>query len=260
MKTGLAASWQYVDDSCPEDIKALLSGSRSGLRPDSKYQVIWLTRNKYVLLLESVSGRKFVYKAPLRIKNFIKYCLRPGPYGREAVNYECIRNMGIPVADLLAAGETRKFFKLQSGFIVTAFAEGFSDGRDFMPGGCMRQEKELLREFTERNFRLLAVLHNNNCIHKGFTPANILYRKRLEADGAGNWLDIKWIDLASCRRVMPLQNKKVLQARDLSLFFYYLDCGREEKLRYLEIYCREMNSCRTTPEELLKRIEQNPVR
>lgn len=250
MKIKLSSSWQYIQ---PED-QAVLAGivaKAETLQPDGQIPVLWQTRNKFVLLLDLPDGRKAVFKAPLRIKDVLKYCFRPGPWGREALNFYHIRQLGFPTVNFLAAGEFRTFFKLRKGFLITEFAEGFSDGFDFVPGGVQEGETALVRDFTEQNFRLLAKLHNNRIIHRGFTPGNMLYRKRPEADADGNMLEILWIDLASCRKVRLPQNCWRWIAPDMVHFFSFFQFTDEEKLHYLQVYCRESRSG-FTPEKLLK--------
>ena len=252
MKIKLLSSWQYIQ---PEDQEALagIVAEAESLLPDGRVPVLWQTRNKFVLLLELQDGRKVVFKAPLRVRNAYKYFFRPSPYGREALNFYRIRQLGFPTVKFLAAGEFRTFFKLRKGFLITEYAEGFSDGFDFVPGKIQECEIPLLRDFTEKNFRLLARLHNHRMIHNGFTPGNMLYRKRQEPDADGNVLEILWIDLASCRRVRRPQNYWRWIAPDIVHYFSFFQFTDEEKLHYLQVYCRESRSG-FSPEKLLKLV------
>ncbi len=251
MKIKLSSSWQYVKPEYQADLASVLAAAEK-LAPDGNIPVLWQTRNKFVLLLELPSGKKVVFKAPARVKNFLKYCLRPSPWGKEALNFYRIQQMGIKTVNFLAAGEFRTFFKLRKGFLITEFAEGFSDGFDFCPDGARNAETALVREFAEQNFRLLAKLHNNRFIHNGFTPGNMLYRERPEADAEGNRLEIQWIDLASCAKVFcPWVSCRWI-APDIVHFFSYFKFTDEEKLYFLDVYCRESNIPGLTPEKLLK--------
>ena len=254
MKIRLSSSWQYVSPEFRDELKDMLA-SAENLAPDGNIPVLWQTRNKFVLLLELPSGRKVVFKAPARIKNFLKYCLRPSPWGKEASNFYRIRQMGIPTVHFLAAGEFRRFFKLRKGFLITEFAEGFSDGFDFVPGGALADEPVLVRKFVEQNFRLLAILHNNCFAHNGFTPANMLYRKHTGAGDGDSPLEILWIDLASCSRISLPWNSCRRFAQDMVHFFSYFNFTDDEKRHYLEIYCRESRCPGMTPEKLLKLVK-----
>lgn len=252
MKIKLSSSWQYIQPEEQEALAGIVAEAES-LQPDGRVPVLWKTRNKFVLLLELQNGRKVVFKAPLKVKNVLKYCFRLSPYAREALNFYHIRQLEIPTVKFLAAGEFRTFFKLRKGFLITEFAEGFSDGFDFVPGKIHEGEPALVRDFTEQNFRLLARLHNHRMIHNGFTPGNMLYRKRQEPDADGNMLEILWIDLASCRRVRWPQNYWRWIAPDIVHFFSFFQFTDEEKLHYLQVYCRESRSG-FTPGKLLKLV------
>ena len=124
----MASSWNWFAPECSRELLDLLQNDRKSLIPGSKYEVLWHTRSKFVLLLELPDGRKVVYKAPLRIKNFYKYMLRLSPYGKEARNFRLLSKLNLPLVKLLAVGEDRSFFKLQSGFLVTEYADGYSNG------------------------------------------------------------------------------------------------------------------------------------
>jgi len=67
----LATSWQEMTPDCGAEVAELLQ-QRSQLQPDGKWEVLWKTRNKFVLLLDLPSGRQVVYKAPLRVKKFLQ--------------------------------------------------------------------------------------------------------------------------------------------------------------------------------------------
>ena len=258
LKLKLFSSWSYFNADHPE-IKELLA-QKNDLVPGGKYPVLWHTRHKFVLKLTLADGREVVYKAPERIKGVHKYLFRPGPYGMEALNFSRLISMGLPMVKLVASGEERHCFVLKSGFVVTEFASGFSDGRDFLPGAVRENEKNLVDEFVGRNFAYLAKMHASGVIHRGFTPANLLYRLRSEPDGENNLLDILWIDVASCKKLFAGIGLRRGIARDIALFFHYFNFSREEKLRYIGIYCANDPEKRFTAESLAELVEKNPVR
>lgn len=258
LKLKLFSSWSYIADNSSE-IKELLA-DRSSFVPGGKYPCLWKTRNKYVLKLTLADGKEVVYKAPLRQKGVHKYLFRPGPYGMEAFNFDRLTKAGLPMVKLVAAGEKRCCFVLKDGFVMTEYASGFSNGRDFIAGADFENEKELINEFVCRNFVFLAKMHALGIIHRGFTPANLLYRKRSEPDADNNLLDLLWIDVASCQKPFAGIGLHRGIARDLALFFHYFDFSREEKLRYIRVYCSSDPKSRFTPETLLRLVEKNPVR
>ena len=114
---------------------------------------------------------------------------------REVRNYWLFEKAGIPTAPLLAVGDKRENFILKETFIITAFIEGSSDGRTFMPGGSFYSDLERKEIFCQKNLELLARAHRNNIFHKAFHPRNLLWR-----DGEKQ-MEIFWIDVARCRKV-----------------------------------------------------------
>lgn len=255
----LSRSWFYVDGALESQINALRK--RCGAFDDSgSYPVLWSTRSKFVLLLTLDDGTKLVYKAPRKMRSAIRYIFRPGPWGQEAVNFALLEKVGLPLVKMVSAGETRNFFMLKSGFLMTEYAEGFSDGRLFTYKGELKDEKHLIDEFVRRNFQYLAKMHRAGFIHNGFTPPNLLFKIRTAPDADGNLLDLRWIDVASCEKVKFKIGSKTRMARDLSLFFRFFRFTDEEKLSFLATYCESNPDIGMTPEKLLEVIRKNPVR
>lgn len=255
----LMSSWQYTDERYVSAIEELRK-SDGDFTDNGNYPVLWSTRSKFVLLLTLADDMQVVYKAPRKLRSPLRYMFRPGPWGKEAVNYQILSELGLPMVKLVSAGETRKYFILKHGFLMTEYAAQFSDGREFTANGSLCDDTILRNEFIKRNFQYLAKMHCAGYIHKGFTPANLLFKRRNSPDGQGNMLDIKWIDVASCRKVFFKFNFKKHIARDLSLFFHFFDLSRDEKLSYLDSYCQENDVIKFSPENLLALIDENPVR
>lgn len=230
----LMSSWSYCKDAFAADFEDLKSsGAFLESGPGEK---IWETKSKYVLKLPVSEGFAAVYKGYRRISKGMSYLLRPSPCGMEAMNYRRIASLGIPLPEFLAAGEKRSFFVLKDAFFITRFAEGFQDGRVFLPGGTMEHEGQVKKEFLHRHLRFLARCHDGGILHRGFTPANIMWKKRSAPDADGCMLDLLWIDLASCRR-LPLFILNARCAEDLSLCLSPLKLPPEELDELVEAYC-----------------------
>ena len=127
-------------------------------------------------------------KAPWR------YILNLSHPAREWRNFQALYELGIPAAEVLAYGETRHGWKIQDSFIVTRFLEGTRDGRDFMPGGRLRDDVAMRRRFCELVAPQLAKLHRRGFFHKALHVRNVLYRGTTPEE-----MEIFFIDVARCR-------------------------------------------------------------
>lgn len=230
----LSSSWCYVKESFAETFEELKkNGGFSETGPGEK---IWETRSKYVLKLALKGGSAAVYKGTRQISRPARFILRPSLSGFEAENFSFVSALGIPVAELLAAGDERSCFILKKTFLITRFAEGFLSGLEFLPEKQMENREELLDEFLRRNLLWLARCHDAGLLHRGSTPANFLWKKRSAPDGEGNRIDLLWIDLASCRRrPMFLVNKGCI--KDLKLLFKPLGLPPEKQKELIAFYC-----------------------
>ena len=251
-RTSFMSSWCWVKNSFTEDFETL---SKSGvLCEKGGAQIIWSTKQKYVLKV-SLNGRNYVFKSYRRVRDIRKYLFRLSPCGFEAYNYQQLAAAGLPMAKLLAAGDTRYFFRLKNMFLMTEFAENFRDGRDFQPGGNLFENTALREEYIVRNLQLLAKCHDAGFVHAGFTPANLLYKVRETLDEQGNALDLRWIDVATARRFSLLYPPRKM-ITDHVHFFKFLDIRGEKLRRYLQIYYNAVQVKRLPFERLLKLIEK----
>ena len=247
-----ASSWCWLRSDFAAEYDEL---SRSGaLREDGGGEVIWETRKKYVLKLTTSSGRTVAFKSYRRMRKWI-YLLHPTPTAREAVNFQRLAALGVPMVKLLGVGEIRRCFQPEKAFLVTEFALGFRDGRSFCPGGEMAGEEELRREFCIRNFRLLARLHDHGIIHGGFTPANELWHLPAAADGNGGPMELAWIDVATCRRCTAGGLQRHIPD-DFANFMRFFDFSAEERLALLREYCDASEIVRFTPGELAEAVDR----
>ena len=246
----LSHSWQWLRTDFAEEFRRLLAAHAD--RDDSGNEIIWNTRHKYTLKIQTHTGRIVAFKRYRSLRLF-PYLYHKTPTAREALNYQRLQLLGLPMAQLLAVGDDRHCFRPQSSFIVTEFAENCSDGRKFYPGGELERETAWRDEFCLRNFRLLAKLHDAGIYHRGFTPANELWRKRPAPDSDGNLLDIIWIDVASCRPLpSPMLRKKIPD--DLTNFLHFFQFTPEEYRRFLAAYCEAARRKRWNLDDLCDEV------
>ena len=207
------------------------------LEENGSSQMIWSTQQKFVLKVSAPGFGNIACKRYRKIPKVAKHLFRYSPCGFEARNYRILQDLGIPLPELLAVGDTRKFFVLKDCFIITGFADGYRDGRDFFGTGILAQDQTLQQEFLRRNLEMLAFCHQHGIWHRGFTPFNLLYKLKDSPDANGNALDIIWIDVASCRKklfVNPAQT-----AKDIGYLLRYFRFPDEIKMQYLEFYARK---------------------
>ena len=158
-------------------------------------ETIWQTRFKEVQLLTVPSddgGYRVAFKN-YHEKRFFRYFLRPSLATREAHGFAVVARLGIPVAEVLAFGENRRFLNLVDAYFVTKFEEGTKTMDDFL---AHPEEHDKLLALLRDNIIRLAQLHAAGYIHGGAHPRNILWK---ESPGGG--LESIWIDLATVRRI-----------------------------------------------------------
>lgn len=175
----------------------------AGLINESLGKLVWHLRR---------GGYDFAYKVQ-PAKSPLRYLLKPSLPMREARNYMRIKAVGIPCPEVLAVGDVRRNFRLQETFIATEFIADSLDGRVFMEGGKLYDDMEKKLEYCRRHFALLAQLHDALILHKAFHPRNLLFR----CNSAGE-MDIFWIDVARCRRILPCYLNRAATV-DLHTFF-----------------------------------------
>ena len=221
------------------------------LQENGPAEMIWQTRSKYVLKVPLGDGGFVVYKSYRKISKPYKFYFRPSPCTAEALNYQLMMNCHLPMAELLAVGEERNFLHLRNAFIITRFADGFRDGRDFMAGGQAENQQDLRNEFILRNLAMLAHCHDCGILHRGFTPANLLYKVREQADENGHRLELVWIDVASCRKRLHLQINGALKS-ELRQFFRFFNFSSEEMQFYINHYLQARRKHRPNQKILQK--------
>ena len=170
------ASWNYVEKGFEDILCDLRSdtpemSAKAGLINESSGKKVWhlVRKNRNGIAYD------FAYKINPG-KTPWRYIFKSSLAAREAENYMMFEQLNIPTAHVLAAGDIRKNFILKENFIATRFIGGSHDGRIFMPGGEMRAETELRKEFTCKHLSLLAEIHDNMIFHKAFHPRNLLWR------------------------------------------------------------------------------------
>lgn len=214
-------------------------------------EMIWRTRTRTVhkvALPAEYGGMTVVFKDHRKAYS-LRYALRLSKTATEAANYRVFAELGIPMAQLLFAGEERTYFRLKRTYLATRFADGYVDGRCFLPGGKLRGAPER-NAFVEHTLKHAAKLHSLHCVHGGMRVYNFLW-KPLGDGGA----DVILIDVASCRFLhVPRFIFSRYIVKDLANFFRGLALPEPELREALEAYCRFNPSCRLAPDKLLAAV------
>ena len=255
--TSLWKSWKFVQESFADEYKKLSDSGR--LCEHGGGEFLWQTSQKYVLKIASPAGRNIVFKSYRKIRDRRKYLFRLTPCGLEAANYQILENAGFPMAKLLSVGEERIFLFVKNAFLITEFAEGYYDGKVFLPGKFRQEDWQNREEFIIRNLQYLAKLHDSGFLHQGFMPGNLLWKKKVHPEKETETLDLIWIDVATCRKVSPQKLKQRL-GFEIGNFFRHFNFTDEEILKYLECYMEFSISKPLTLEQLYASVKAELMR
>ncbi len=182
-------SWSWHDEILldADTLAAVRNNPESG-------ELIWKTSSKRVYKVGDIAYKCGTPRPPAR------YIFLLSPSAREMINFHIFKQLDIPLVQLLAGGEGRKFCRPpEKGWVMTRFAKNYLCGSELIAGlakpenAALPGDAELRTDFLRFNMPLIARLHNAGCYHRGFRPYNIMFR-RLES-GA---LDCLWLDIASC--------------------------------------------------------------
>ena len=246
--TSRRKSWIYLQENFAEEYNTLLNEGK--LQEGSGADILWQTSQKFVLKVASPAGRNIVFKSYRKIKDRRKYILRLTPCGLEAGNYQALTNLGFPMARLLAVGEERTFFLVKKAFLITEFAEGYQDGKVFLPYNYRQEDAALRDEFIRLNLQLLAKLHDCGYLHQGFMPGNLLWKRNPDSDQ----MDLIWIDVATCRKVSPNKIRKSI-GFEVGNFFRLFDFSMDKIRDCLNYYLEASRSSLVSRDELISAVE-----
>ena len=242
----LPLRWLYPANWCAEGFREQLEflerhpelRGDAGKLSDRAGKLVWKIELPVELGGATVALKFCEGKAPWR------YILNLSHPAREWRNYQALYKLGVPAAEVLAYGESRRGWKIENSFIVTRFLEGSRDGRDFMPGGKLRDDAGMRRRFCELLAPQLAKLHRHGFFHKALHPRNVLYRGATPEE-----MEIFFIDVARCRiRFRSLMKGAILF--DLYTPLRDLELPTEESREFLAGYLENFPEAPFTPERL----------
>lgn len=224
-KKRFICSWQAALDAFEPVLASLRAGK---LVEDENHSLINVNNGKFVYHGKD-SSFDYAYKTQ-NGKTFWRYIFRHSLPLRECYHYEILEKLSIPVPQILAVGDTRKFFVLKESFLVTSFLAGTYDGRIFMEGGKYRTgHEELCFDYCRKNLLYLAKLHDAGFFHKAAHPRNFLFRET----GKEGEVEVFWIDVARLRKTFHRKRAVIM---DLHTFFRDMLLPEEKVAELLKIY------------------------
>ena len=212
-------SWHWNREDFSKQWEFLREGMRSGKITG---ETIWDTTSKDVRLF-TVPGDDGPYRVAFKNyfeKRVFRYLFRPSQAAREALGFKIAESLGIPLVEVLAFGETRRFFRVTDAYFVTRFAEGTETMLYFKDHP---EERELLLRLLRENIVRLARLHAAGYIYGGAHPRNILWRRA--EDGSADSL---WLDMATVRKMSLFSRRWKYLLTDLSDFTEAFRLTQEE--------------------------------
>lgn len=209
-------SWHWHRGDFAEQWKFLSCGG-----PESRGEMLRRTGFKEVRLVTFPPelGKYRVALKFYRERRFFRYLFRPSLAAREAVGFAVAKRLGIPVAEVLAFGEKRRFLRLAEAYFITRFEEG-TQAFDTLIG--KPECHDMLMELLRRDIARLGVLHAAGYIHGGAHPRNFLWRKNANGE-----LESIWIDLATVRKKSRFTRRKYMLT-DLTHFVEMFKLTKDE--------------------------------
>ncbi len=222
LKPSRLFTWRWSQPGFEGSLEWLLSHPRrihhGEYLSDTPGKEVWR-----VQLPESLGGHSIIYKF---------YDLKQKPLGervgwsaayREALNFETLKTLGIPVSEVLACGERRQFSLLQEAFIISVCILDSFDGSSLAPTGNLADHKELRHAFCLKCLEQIALAHRHGCFHSAFRAHKILCDEHSSPDD----LQLTWVDVANCQIPSPIPMKSAIP-QDLVHMFVDLRLDADE--------------------------------
>ena len=160
------------------------------------------------------------------------------------INFKKFQQLGLPVVEIAAGGETRENGLLKNTWLVTKFAQNYQSGLTLLD-----KSWELKKEFLMYNLPLIAKVHKDGCHHRGLHPGNLLYKK----DG-DNPMTCLWLDFGSCNYYpLPQFLLKKCFISDIKMLFDTMKLTKEERLEVIDCYLENMPVFSISKEDFVKK-------
>lgn len=156
----------------------------------------------------------------------------------EAVNTYALREIGIPVSDVLACGEFRHAGLLINAYLIAKCADETYDGSVLTPRGILSDNKHLRFSFAKKAMQYIARAHRSGCYHGAYNAHKILFPKGGNVDD----IDVIWADVSTCT-FMSRKNIRALIPRDIVTLFIDMRFSMEEIKKLCNEYLQYNPDC-----------------
>ena len=168
----------------------------------------------------------------------------------EVRNSVVMKSLGIPTPKILACGEERSWGKVSSSYVVSEYIPASLSGKVLMPGGQLREEKQLRRAFSMKAMELIARAHKCHFYHHDFRPGKMLMAENSTVDD----MRLTMIDMYLADFRMPFASDRLLLADDLLAFFVDMRPTTKEIKELCEYYLYFNSGCGYTVESLWNKL------
>ncbi|MDD4098343.1 MAG: lipopolysaccharide kinase InaA family protein [Lentisphaeria bacterium] len=167
-----------------------------------------------LLVPEYLGGTDVLYKYYLTGPDFTENLGARSPAADEAANFKALGSLDIPVPEVLACGEVRRWGVLTGGYIVTQFMPNTVDASILIPGKDWWERSALRRGFCRKCMEHIGKAHACGCYHSSFHAHKILIDKDSPEDDP----QLYWLDVSRCQFKPKIPMHKAI-ARDLVTLF-----------------------------------------
>ena len=248
IKPSCVHTWHWSEESFEESAQWLLDHStdvRHGIyMSDTPGKEVWL-----VSIPPKVGGGKVVLTSYVTPKTFWDTFALSEAWC-EIRNSMMMKHLGIPTAKPLACGEIRFCGRVIKSYVVSEYLPGSLSGKLMMPGGHLREDKEMRRAFARKAMELIARAHRCDFFHGDFRPGRILMSGTSTVDD----MHLTMIDISKADFKPRFTNSMFFIATDLLAFFVDMRIPAKDIKELLNDYLECNPHCGFTVESLWNRL------
>ena len=237
MKMSRWGNWLWAAEGYEEAVDWLLSHPKNIRKGTylsySSFKEVW----RYTLPA-GFGGETIIYKYFDYNRESLESRLKLSMATNEAINSAALREVGVPVAEVLACGEDRHVGFLRGAFLITRCVLDSLDGSVLMPKGSLRDRDNLRYGFAKMAMEGIAKAHLSGCFHSEFRAQKLLFPMECDEDNP----QVTWIDVAKCQFTPEISMKRAILL-DLVRFFVDLRLSAAEIKKLCNHYLQFNPNC-----------------